>query len=96
MEEGAARAAGMNVYLVKPVSPGKLAQALAEISKISGLSTFCSPAATYLGRYGAIPFDSRRGRPARAVRRLVRELFAAEDATFSDFLCCSGGLPLRI
>ena len=31
MEEGAARAAGMNVYLVKAVSPGKLAQALAEI-----------------------------------------------------------------
>ena len=31
MEEGAARAAGMNVYLVKPVSPSNLAQALAEI-----------------------------------------------------------------
>jgi CheY-like chemotaxis protein len=85
MEEGAARAAGMNVYLVKPVSPDKLARPWPRFSKISRLSTFCSPAATYLGRYGAIPFDSRRGRPARAVRRLVRLLFAAEDPTFWEF-----------
>jgi CheY-like chemotaxis protein len=33
-DEAAARAAGMNFYFVKPVSPRKLAQALAECSKI--------------------------------------------------------------
>ncbi len=32
IDEQAARAAGMNGYLVKPVSPGKLAQALAEVA----------------------------------------------------------------
>jgi len=32
-DEQAARAAGINFYFVKPVSPGKLAQALADISK---------------------------------------------------------------
>ena len=31
-EEAAARAAGMNFYFVKPVSPGKLAQALSTIT----------------------------------------------------------------
>ncbi|HEY7231100.1 MAG TPA: ATP-binding protein [Pseudolabrys sp.] len=33
-DEAAARAAGMNFYFVKPVSPRKLAQALAECSKV--------------------------------------------------------------
>ena len=32
-EEQAARAAGMNVYLIKPVSPRKLAQVLADVAK---------------------------------------------------------------
>jgi CheY-like chemotaxis protein len=32
-EEAAARAAGMNFYFVKPVSPSKLAQALAALSR---------------------------------------------------------------
>ena len=31
-DEAAARAAGMNFYFVKPVSPGKLAQALASVT----------------------------------------------------------------
>ncbi len=31
-DEAAARAAGMNFYFIKPVSPGKLAQALAALS----------------------------------------------------------------
>ena len=31
-EEAAARAAGMNAYFSKPVSPGKLAQALSQLS----------------------------------------------------------------
>ena len=31
-DEAAARAAGMNFYFVKPVSPSRLAQALAEVS----------------------------------------------------------------
>jgi CheY-like chemotaxis protein len=31
-DESAARAAGMNLYFVKPVSPGKLAQALASFN----------------------------------------------------------------
>ena len=30
-DEAAARAAGMNFYFIKPVSPGKLAQALASL-----------------------------------------------------------------
>ena len=32
--EDAARAAGMNFFFVKPVSPGKLAQALASLSSV--------------------------------------------------------------
>ena len=32
-DEAAARAAGMSFYFVKPVSPGKLAQALASIAR---------------------------------------------------------------
>ena len=38
-DEDAARAAGMNFYFVKPVSPGILAQALATLRLPSGAGT---------------------------------------------------------
>ena len=85
MEEGAARAAGMNVYLVKPVSPATSPRPWPRFSKISRLSIFCSAAATYLADTAQSPWiHDVAGRHGLSVV-YVRELFAAEDATFSDF-----------